>query len=692
MLKHSQFIKFLFAAYLMVSLFSCVKETGGGSISKTQEGDGMSIDFKVGPLSYEEETKISVSQTGKTHTISWSKGDQISMFAYRKPTAAGESASANVANFSSERFTATGSGASASFSGKIPAEFADLAQTGTVPLYMIYPAADLTIAEQSSSNSGYVNYNITGLSIPSVQDGTGWKYCWFASVNAKYDFAEGNLSESPVPTFNLVNCLVKMTVKSAKKIRKIDIVSKNSYMAGDIVLYTGRVAVQTGCIKRTLTIDNGGILPDEVYFACRLLNNYDSSRVPGTEEITFTFTAEDGNKTVRVLKPSADPTTGQYRSGTLCNLGTVELDWGTSTTVELASDAVTNMGVGLNLCGSFDDKLKYYNDNASGSITREDPKTFETMNGRSLTTAQTMISTAEAGFKTMRIPVTWYPHMDNTLSEIDDAYLDRLEEVVGYALDAGLYCIINVHHDCGDNARTWLLADWTNYADISARFKNIWTQVATRFKDYDQRLLFESYNEIVDANRSWFWSSDPTAFDAANALNQDFVNVVRATGGVNANRNLIVTTFSAGTLAPSLEEFVLPSDSVPGHLIVQVHSYLPAEFVTAKSTGRAEYYESDEAEIDDMFNILRIQLLNKGYPVVIGEYGAYRKQLSDGTYNDVHRGRHAAVYTRKALKLGIAPIYWYNPMEWGDRSAGRWTYPVVKDALIDAYNQHINNL
>ena len=93
-----------------------------------------------------------------------------------------------------------------------------------------------------------------------------------------------------------------------------------------------------------------------------------------------------------------------------------------------------------------------------------------------------------------------------------------------------------------------------------------------------------------------------------------------------------------------------------------------------------------------MFNTLRIQLLNKGYPVIIGEYGAFRRQLPDGTYNDVHRGRHAAVYTRKALKLGIAPIYWYNPMEWGDRSAGRWTYPAVKDSLIKAYNQHINNL
>ena len=685
MLKHSQFIKFLFAASVLVSLVSCVKETEESNISKTQD-DGVSIDFKVGPLSYEDETKISVSQTEKTHTISWSKGDRISMFAYRKPAAAGESASSNVSNFSSERFTATESGVSASFTGKIPVEFADLAQTGTMPLYMIYPAVTVTVADQSSNNSNYVNYNIKGLSIPDVQDGTGWKYCWFTSTNATYDFAKRNLSDSSAPTFNLANCLVKMTIKSAKKIRKIDIESKNSYMAGDIVLYTGRVAVQTGCAKRKLTIDNGRVLPDDVYFACRLLNNHDGRTPRGPEEIMFTFTSTDGDKAVKVLQPSE-----QYKSNTLCHLGTVELDWGASNVVEPASDAVTNMGVGLNLGGSFDEKLKYYNDNASGSITREDPKTFETMGGRSLTTAQTMISTAEAGFKTIRIPVTWYAHMDNTLSEIDDVYLDRIEEVVGYALDAGLYCIINVHHDCGDNAKTWLLADWANYADISARFRNIWTQVATRFKDYDQKLLFESYNEIVDANRNWFWSSDGTAFRAANQLNQDFVNVVRSTGGTNINRNLIVTTFSAGTLEPSLQEFVLPTDIVSKHLIVQVHSYLPAEFVTAKTTGRAEYYESDEAEIDGMFDILKRQLLNKGYPVVLGEYGAYRKKLPDGTYNDVHRGRHAAVYTRKALKLGIAPIYWYNPMEWGDRSTGRWTYPAVKDSLIKAYNQHINN-
>ena len=627
------------------------------------------------------DTKIHVSQNGKTHTISWSPGDQISMFAYNKPSAAGEFAWRNVSNFSSARFTASSNGSPVVFSGVVPEDFATSKTSGTASLYMIYPAATVSVASQSTKDSGFINYNIKGLSIPSTQDGTGWKYCWFTSESS-WDFAEQTISPA---TFKLSNCLIKFAINSSKDIKKIDIVSKNSYMAGDIVLYTGRVAIQTGCVQRTLTIENGGILPDEILFACRLLNNHDGSRVSGTEEITFTFTATDGSSAVRILRPSA-----QYSSNKMYNLGTVTLkEW---SSVEKAADAVKNMGVGLNLGGSFSDKLKYYDNNPDGSITREDPKTFETMYGHSLTTAQTMISTAEAGFKTIRIPVTWYAHMDNTLGEIDKVYLDRLEEVVNYALDAGLYCIINVHHDSGDNVNTWLLADWANYRDISARFKNIWTQVATRFKDYGHKLLFESYNEIVDAKRSWFWSDDPTAFDAANALNQDFVNAVRATGGSNAVRNLIVTTFSAGTLAPSLEKFVLPSDNVSNHLIVQVHSYLPAEFVTAKTTGRAEYYDSDEAEIDEMFNTLRIQLLNRGYPVVMGEYGAYRKKLADGTYNDEHRARHAAVYTSKALKLGIAPIYWYNPMEWGDRSSGRWTYPVVKDSLIKAYNEHINNL
>ena len=684
MFYHSDIYKFLCLLATLVLACACVKEEGLESESIPDPPcSGVPVSFEVGALSCDEsvvDTKIHVSQTGKTHTISWSKGDQISMFAFNKPSAVGELARWNVSNFSSERFTASSSGSSIEFSGVVPEDFATSKPSGTASLYMIYPAATVSVASQSTKDSGFINYNIRGLSIPSTQDGTGWKYCWFTSESS-WDFAQQTISPA---TFKLSNCLIKFAIDSPKSIRKIDIVSKNSCMAGDIVLYTGRVAIQTGCVQRTITIENGGILPDEILFACRLLNTHDGGGVAGTEEITFTFTAADGSCAVKILRPAA-----QYASNKMYNLGTVTLnEW---SSVEKASDAVKNMGVGLNLGGSFSDKMKYYDNNPDGSITREDPKTFETMYGHSLTTAQTMISTAEAGFKTIRIPVTWYAHMDNTLGEIDKVYLDRLEEVVNYALDAGLYCIINVHHDSGDNVNTWLLADWANYRDISARFKNIWTQVATRFKDYGHKLLFESYNEIVDAKRSWFWSDDPTAFDAANALNQDFVNAVRATGGSNAVRNLIVTTFSAGTLAPSLEKFVLPSDNVSNHLIVQVHSYLPAEFVTAKTTGRAEYYDSDEAEIDEMFNTLRIQLLNRGYPVVMGEYGAYRKKLADGTYNDEHRARHAAVYTSKALKLGIAPIYWYNPMEWGDRSSGRWTYPVVKDALINAYNQHINN-
>ena len=225
------------------------------------------------------------------------------------PSAAGESARWNVSNFSSERFTASSSGSSIEFSGVVPEDFATSKPSGTASLYMIYPAATVSVASQSTKDSGFINYNIRGLSIPSTQDGTGWKYCWFTSESS-WDFAQQTISPA---TFKLSNCLIKFAIDSPKSIRKIDIVSKNSYMAGDIVLYTGRVAIQTGCVQRTITIENGGILPDEILFACRLLNTHDGGGVTGTEEITFTFTAADGSSAVKILRPSA-----QYASNKPC--------------------------------------------------------------------------------------------------------------------------------------------------------------------------------------------------------------------------------------------------------------------------------------------------------------------------------------------------------------------------------------
>ena len=359
---------------------------------------------------------------------------------------------------------------------------------------------------------------------------------------------------------------------------------------------------------------------------------------------------------------------------------------------ESAADAVRNMGVGLNLCATFEE----FPWEGYGKADRNDPFTFENMYSAK-TNAKTMTATAEAGFRCMRIPVTWILHMDDPTSEIDEVWLDRIEEVVNYVLDAGLYCILNVHHDTGmhDSKGTWLFADWNNYQTMSAGFKNIWRQIAARFKDYDYRLLFESYNELLDERKTWFTPSSDNGYKAANALNQDFVNTVRVSGGRNATRNLIVTTYSAGTTEKTLKSFVMPSDILPGHLAVQIHSYLPAKFVTAKEDHREEFYDSDIAEIDAMFALLKKYILDKGYPCVMGEYGAYPRKKADGSQNPAHdeqRGRHAAVYTRKCLEAGIAPVYWYNPMETYHREWGKWTYTAVKDSLIKAYNEHITTL
>ena len=359
---------------------------------------------------------------------------------------------------------------------------------------------------------------------------------------------------------------------------------------------------------------------------------------------------------------------------------------------ESAAVAVKNMGVGLNLCATLEE-LPY---DGYNKADRNNPFTFENMYSAEVNQL-TMNTFTSAGFKSVRIPVTWFLHMDNPGSKIDDVWLDRVEEIVNYALDAGLYCILNVHHDSGqhEDKGSWLFADWKNYNSIRADFTNVWAQIATRFRDYDYRLMFESFNELLDENKSWFVPTSENGYKAANALNQDFVNTVRHIGGRNATRNLIVTTYSASTYEAALKAFVMPEDLLPNHLIAQFHSYLPAKFVTAKADHREEFYESDIDEIDAMFALVKKYIIEKGYPCVLGEFGAYPRKKADGSVNNehnIHRGRHAGVYVRRSLKHGIAPMYWYNPMETYHYKWGKWTHEPVKDSLINAYNKHIESL
>ena len=374
--------------------------------------------------------------------------------------------------------------------------------------------------------------------------------------------------------------------------------------------------------------------------------------------------------------------------GSMMNLGNIEslslddsdipLPDPTIPQAESASEAAINMGVGMNLSCMEASWETIRNE-------RDNPNYYETASGQGVTTAQTMLSIAEAGYKCVRVPVTWHLHMDDLQSEIDKVWLDRIEEIVDYALDAGLYVIINLHHDAGSRYGRWCIADVSHYESSSAGVKNIWSQIATRFRDKDYRLLFEGYNEILDGSDTWTYPTESSSITVANQLHQDFVNAVRRTGGKNSTRNLILNTYGATATERAVSEFRMPDDVTSGHLMVQFHSYVPTDFTSQLTQGRDNLIESDYAEMEAMFAPVKRYIVDKGYPCIMGEFGSYPRE---GRSED-DRATHAGYMTRLALERGIVPIIWYSPMSGSDRTTGRWTNPKVRDAMIGAYNEHI---
>ena len=186
---------------------------------------------------------------------------------------------------------------------------------------------------------------------------------------------------------------------------------------------------------------------------------------------------------------------------------------------ETATEAIAHMKVGWNLGNTLD---AHDGANACPDIVRS-----ETMWGQPLTRPALMTMMRDAGFGAIRIPVTWFPHMDNE-GKVDEAWMKRVHEVVDYVLDAGLYCVLNVHHDTGAGDAHWLHANTDTYQQQHARYEYLWRQIANEFSSYGERLLFESYNEMLDRYNSWCFATfarsggyDATeAADAYEAINR----------------------------------------------------------------------------------------------------------------------------------------------------------------------------
>lgn len=297
------------------------------------------------------------------------------------------------------------------------------------------------------------------------------------------------------------------------------------------------------------------------------------------------------------------------------------------------------------------------------------------------------------GYKTIRIPVSWHNHVDDNF-RINEEWLNRVKEIVDYAIDNGMYAIINIHHD---NEYDYMFPKYS-YLDNSIKYvDSIWTQVGEKFKNYDEHLVFETLNEprVKFSNYEWWYTSSADeckeAADCINKYNQAAVDAIRKTGGNNSDRYIMVPSYCAKLEAAITNEFKLPEDSAKNRLILSVHAYIPYNFAMngadqEGSTTEFGLYASDAQEIDNMMDTIYIKFISKNIPVIIGEYGARNKNE-----NTQARTEYSAYYAASARARGITCIWWdnncfetYAGEAFGllDRNTNTWKYDSIAKANI----------
>ncbi|MCD7956634.1 MAG: glycoside hydrolase family 5 protein [Lachnospiraceae bacterium] len=332
-----------------------------------------------------------------------------------------------------------------------------------------------------------------------------------------------------------------------------------------------------------------------------------------------------------------------------------------------AIDVVSEMKIGWNL-GNTLDATK-----SSASID-DDPSKFETAWGNPVVTEELIDAVLDAGFNVVRIPVTWSGHFgeapDYTITE---SWLDRVQEIVDYAYDKGAYVIVNMHHE-----------DWNDpYYDseetICEMMSALWSQIAERFEEYDEHLIFEAQNEPRKQGTSAEWTGgDQEGWDVVNAANQVFIDTIRAAGGCNPYRMLMIPGYAASSSSSALSHIEVPEDDE--RIIVSVHAYVPYNF--ALNTEGTDTWNNDTGDIDSLMSTLKELFIDNGIPVVIGEFGALNKD------NESERAEWVGYYVSAAAEIGVPCLWWDNGLVTGSGERfgliSRYTYKCIFNNLLDA--------
>ena len=330
----------------------------------------------------------------------------------------------------------------------------------------------------------------------------------------------------------------------------------------------------------------------------------------------------------------------------------------------------------------------------------------ETAWGNPVITEDLIKTVKEQGFSTVRIPVSYFSKIGDAPDyKVDEAWLNRVSEVVDYVIGNDMFAIINMH---GDGYYTidgsWLRCVDDNQDEIKAKYEAVWKQIAERFKDYDEHLIFESMNEEFD---NTYGKPNATGYENINAYNRIFVDTVRQTGGNNAKRWVLMPgwntniDYTAGNFG-----FVIPEDKYceadGKRIMISVHYYDPYNFTLDENESSAktqwgkyavENYDNwgQEDHVDNQMKKLNDKFVSEGYPVIIGEMGVQNKShISEGM--NVFR-RYWCEYVVKACRQnGIIPVYWDNGYNGNggfglfDRTSCNVTQPELIEGMMRAIN------
>lgn len=359
---------------------------------------------------------------------------------------------------------------------------------------------------------------------------------------------------------------------------------------------------------------------------------------------TYTYTTEIPNTTTSFL--------ACYDNCTVTKIhvydnvaGNVEA----SVTGKTAAQIADNMGVAWNLGNSLE-------------LVNGFGENDEKASGNPKTTKKLIQTVKAAGFNTIRIPVSYLTKIGDAPDyTIDSAYLDRVQEVVDYAYDMGMYVIIDIHGDGFNNVKnSWIDISTSNVTQayqMLNKYIKVWTQIADRFSDYDQRLVFESVNEVMIDN--YYSESPDPAYSNINALNQVFVNAVRTSGDKNADRVLIIPGYNTDinlTVSPlgSSVGFAKPNDSTENRLMLSVHYMDPYDF-TLNTSGTSSWGTDEELSyIEEQFDKISSFASSLDMPIFLGEYGSIDKN------NTAVRASYCYWINYYAAQYGIVTAYWDN--------------------------------